>query len=465
VIRLMKLCQGSHEIGRVHDKAPVGASIASTVELLTKSLQLPEFDVTDTTLPFHRQLCLHTCGLALTDQQLELTIKDLVNSGQSTRAALLAMNHGQHKLASNALRDGKPTSAHRELALALAGYVKGNAGDLWDETVQEIAKELEDPYARATLALVSNGDWHDVLEVTSVPLKDRIVVALMHLNDQELTEYIAATQEECIRWGDIEGIVLTGLTEDSVRLFQNYMLKFSDLQTPVLALAFNSPRYFINPLVDLRREAYRSQLNTYRLFIQRIQFDIQATKLSVPHYDKGKKPLLAPAPRQVSLRCSTCDQALDRNPGNMPITSTDPTAFGSSQRTSIFGDVKSGTVCPKCGRHMPRCVICMMWLGMPDAHGKGASAAPGSARKPAASKAMKSPDPKANRVKRHEDTVKQAGQETAQDVMKDFVTVCRACWHMSHESHAAEWFRGHDVCAVPGCDCRCALLDGGSAPT
>lgn len=450
-IRLMKLRQGSHEAARVRSQAPNDPGIASTVELLTKSLQLPVFDVVDTTFPFHRQLCLHTCGLALTDQQLELTIKDLVNSGQSTRAALLAMNHEQHKLALNALRDGKSTPAHRELALALAGYAKGNAGDMWDETVQEIAKELNDPYARAILALVSNGDWHDVLEVTSVPLKDRIVVALMHLDDQELTDYIATTQEECIRQGDIEGIVLTGLTEDAVPLFQNYMLRFSDLQTPVLALSFTSPRYFSNPLVDLWREAYRSQLNTYRLFIQRVQFDVQATKLSVPHHDKARKPLLAPAPRQVSLRCGTCDQALDRNPGNMPTTSPDPTAFGNSQRTSIFGDVKSGTVCPKCGRHMPRCVICMMWLGMPDAHGKGASAAAGSAGK--------SPDPKA---KRQRNTAKEAGQQAAQDVVKDFITVCRACWHMSHGAHAAEWFAGHDVCAVPGCDCRCALLDGGS---
>lgn len=457
----MKLCKGFHEVARVHSKSPNDPSIASTVELLTKSLQLPVFNVADTTFPFHRQLCLHICGLALTDQQLELMTKELVNSGQNTRAALLAVTHQRNKLASNALRDGDSTPAHRELTLALAGYAKGNAGDLWEETVREIAKELDDPYARAILALVSNGDWHDVLEVSSVPLKDRMVVALMHLDDQELTEYIATTQEECIRQGDIEGIVLTGLAEDSVRLFQNYMLKFSDLQTPVLALSFTSPRYFSNPLVDLWREAYRSQLNTYRLFLQRVQFDIQATKLSVPHHDKSRKPLLAPAPRQVSLRCSTCDQALDTNPGNMPLASSDPTAFGSSQRTSIFGDVKSGTVCPKCGRHMPRCVICMMWLGMPDAHGKGTSAAAGSASKPAAKTAMKSPDPKANRMKRQEDTAKGAGQQAASNVMKDFVTVCRACWHMSHGSHAVEWFHGHDVCAVPGCDCRCALLDGG----
>ena len=388
------------------------------------------------------------------DQQLEAALKDLISQGQSTRAALLAMTYGHHKLASNSLRSGQPTATHRELSLALAGYLKGNSDAMWNETIQDITSELDDPYARAILAFVSNGNWHDVLAVTSLPLKDRVVVALIHLNDQDLTEYIETTREECISQGDIEGIILTGLTEYSVPLFQAYMLKSSDLQTPVLALSFTSPRYFTHPLVDLWREAYRSQLNTHRLFLQRVQFDMQATKLSVNPQDKAPKPLLAPAPRQVSLRCNHCDQALDRNPEHMPPTTSDPpSSFGEPQRTSIFGDVKSGTVCPKCGRHMPRCVICMMWLGMPEPYRKGAVA---TVRQPAA----RPPDPKSSKAKRQKEPGTQEGVQGAENLMKDFIAVCRACWHMSHGSHAAEWFRGHDVCAVPGCDCRCATLDG-----
>ena len=411
---------------------------------------MPELEFENTSFPFHRQLCLHTCGLALMDQQLEAALKDLISQGQSTRAALLAMTYGHHKLASNSLRSGKPTAIHRELSLALAGYLKGNSDAMWNETIQDITSELDDPYARAILAFVSKGNWHDVLAVTSLPLKDRVVVALIHLNDQDLTEYIETAREECISHGDIEGIILIGLTEYSVPLFQAYMLKSSDLQTPVLALSFTSPRYFTHPLVDLWREAYRLQLNTHRLFLQRVQFDMQATKLSVNPQDKAPKPLLAPAPRQVSLRCNHCDQALDRNPEHMPPTGSDPTtSFGEPQRTSIFGDVKSGTVCPKCGRHMPRCVICMMWLGMPEPYRKGTVAATREL-------AARSPDLRSSKEKpgTHE------GVQGAENLIKDFITVCRTCWHMSHGSHAEEWFRGHDVCAVPGCGCPCATLDG-----
>ena len=439
------------------EKGLTSGNLTDAVVSLVKGLQLPNIKHENTDYPYHRQLCLHTCGLALSNQRLEPVLTELCEKGHNTNAALLAVAHEEYKLASNALRTGNPESAH--LSIALAGFVKDNSNEIWNETMRELAKELDDPHARAILAFVSNGDWHDVLNITSLPLKDRVMVALLHLDDQELTEYIKSTQNECIRQGDIEGIVLTGLSEDAVPLFEAYMLKFADLQTPILALSFTSPRYFVNPLVDMWREAYRSQLNTHRLFLQRTQFDVQATKLSV-HPGKSNKPLLAPAPRQVSLQCNHCDQALDRNPDHMPVNNPDPTAFSSSQRTSIFGDVKSGTVCPKCGRHMPRCVVCMMWLGMPESHGKGGTVTAVSARQ-SGIKTSRSPDPKSDKIQRQEKPIDQRGAQVAQNLMKDFIAVCKACWHMSHGSHAMEWFKEHDACPVPGCDCRCSLLDNG----
>lgn len=409
----------------------------------------------------HRQLCLHTCGLGLPYQELEAIVKDLVQQDQNAQAAALAILHDQPKLAFNALRSGKVSSAHRELSLALAGFVKGSHDDTWDETVRGVANELDDPYARAILALVSYGDWHDVLAETSLPLTYRIGVALMHLDDAALTTYIESSTEECIKQGDIEGIVLTGLTEKTVPLFQAYMLKFSDLQTPTLALSFVFPRYFFDPLIELWRETYRSLLNTYRLFIQRVQFDVQATKLSLRSSAQGAKPSLAPTPRQVSIRCNSCDQALDRNTDHVQTSPTGPQAqanpsFSSNQHTSIFGDARSGTVCPKCGRHMPRCIICMMWLGMPvPSYPSGAPG--GNGKKPTTT----SGSPKQFHANINGSVKETKEMRTAQDVMMDSITVCRRCWHMSHKAHSEQWFERHDVCAVPGCECRCADLDRG----
>lgn len=436
-------------------------SLGNAIESLVKSLQLPESVVRKTSFPMHRQLCLHTCGLGLTYQDLEADVKELLQQGQSTKAAALAVIHDQPKLAFNALRNGRASSEYRELSLALAGFVKGTNDDTWDETVRDVAKELDDPYARAILALVSYGDWHDVLAETSLPLRYRVGVALMHLDDTELTRYIESATAECIKQGDIEGIILTGLTEKAVSLFQAYMLKFYDLQTPTLALSFVSPRYFPSPLMDHWRDTYRSLLNTYRLFIKRVQFDVQATKLSVRFSTTRAKPSLTPAPRQVSIRCNNCDQALDRNPEHVPLFATGPqsqvnSSFSAIRNTSIFGDAKSGTVCPKCGRHMPRCIVCMMWLGMPLPY-------PGSAVDGKGKPTGKSQNPKNVSANMNGSTKEDQDKKTPNDVMKNFITVCRRCWHMSHRAHSEEWFEKHDECAVPGCNCHCADLDGGKS--
>ena len=441
------------------DTASTDVSVRMAIESLAKSLRLPASVARETAFPMHRQLCLLTCGLGLPYQELEATVKDFVQHGQNTKAAALAVIHDQPKLAFNALRNGRASSAYRELSLALAGFVKGSNDDTWDETVRDVAKELDDPYARAILALVSYGDWHDVLAEMSLPLKYRLGVALMHLDDIDLTRYIESTTADCIRQGDIEGIFLTGLTEKTVPLFQAYLLRSADLQTSILALSFVSPRYFSSPLVDLWRESYRSLLNTYRLFIQRVQFDVQATRLSIPSA-RDAKPSLAPAPRQVSLRCNNCDQALDRNTDHIPASTVGPqdqakSSFGSNQRSSIFGDAKSGTVCPKCGRHMPRCIICMMWLGMPASYPSGG----GGGIK--TNSTAKSQGVKELNVTSRSSMKEDLETSTAKDVMKDFITVCRRCWHMSHQAHSAEWFEKHDTCAVPGCECRCVDLDRG----
>lgn len=418
---------GAQKNARKTNKTGIDVDVSTAVRALCDRLQLPESSPQETAYPKHRQLCLYTCGLGLPREQLEEAVKDLVRQGQNTKAAALAVIHDQPKLAFLALRNGSASSAHRELSLALAGFVRGKTDETWDEIVREVAKELDDPYARAILALVSYGDWHDVLAETSLPLRDRVGVALMYLDDQELTEYLAAATADSIQHGAIEGIVLTGLTEKSVPLLQTYAFKFGDVQTPLLALSHSSPRYFTHPLIDHWRLSYRAFLNATRLFLPRVHFDVQSTKLSIPA--NRQKPLIPPHPRQVSLGCSNCDQALDRNAENSPSPADPSPAAAVTNHGSIFGDPRAGTVCPRCGRHMPRCVICMLWLGMPDPSSKGSVALAAAAK--------------------------------TRDPLQDFVAVCRGCWHMSHGGHAEEWFRDHAVCAVPGCDCRCGEVDGG----
>ncbi|KAI4165335.1 MAG: hypothetical protein LQ342_001203 [Letrouitia transgressa] len=448
---------GSERGARTLDKPPSSGNVSHATKTLCEQLELQDFATAESAYPTHRRLCLYLCGFGFPGEHLETTVNDFIGQNQTTKAAALAIIHNQPKLAFRALRSKSPSAALRELSLALAGFVKGNTDETWNETVQDIASSLHDPYARAILAFVRSGSWMDVLAETSLPLRDRLAVAIMYLSDVDLTTYIASTTHKCISDGDIEGIPFTGLTAQSIPLLQTYISRTYDLQSAILAIAHTCPRYFQSPLVALWREEYRSQLNTHRLFIQRVQFDVQATKLSVPV--NSSKPLLAPPARQVSLRCAHCEQNLDRNPAHAAATVVpaaansgagavggEVTAAGVPQKLqmnqgSIFGDSRSGTVCPKCGRHMPRCVVCMLWLGMPDPHSKAGAAGNAAAVAGAAD---------------------EPGRKRGRDLMREMCCVCRSCWHMSHVGHARDWFAKHKVCPVPGCGCRCSELDLGA---
>ncbi|KAI4285188.1 MAG: hypothetical protein L6R38_000866 [Xanthoria sp. 2 TBL-2021] len=436
---------GSEKAARISGRSG-NTEILYAIEAICRSLDLPELSHIESSLPAHRRLSLYLCGFGLSGEEMDVAVSDLANRGRNTEAAFLALIDDDPKQAANVLRNGSHL-ADRELSLALAGYIRGITDDTWCETIQNIATSLTDPYARGILALVRNGSWHDVLHETSLPLKFRVGIALMHLADDDLTTYITTTTNGCTHHGDIEGIVLTGLSSKAVPLFQNYILKYHDLQTAILAISHTSPRYFPSPLVDTWRAEYRTRLNTYRLFLHRVRFDTGATKLSVASGNNGK-PSLAPPARQVSLKCGNCEQAMDQNPAHVAITAPPPppVSFTSSadQNRSIFSDdVKTGTACPKCGKHLPRCVVCMLWLGMPDPHTKGGEHANVAA------------------MERSKELQNAGKGERGRMLMKDFICVCRGCWHMMHVGHAEEWFRGNRTCPVPGCECACGERDGG----
>ncbi|KAI4115347.1 MAG: hypothetical protein LQ345_004042 [Seirophora villosa] len=423
--------------------------ILYAIEAICRRLDLPQLTSVESSLPAHRRLCLHLCGFGLSREELNASTEALAGPGHHTKAAALALAHGDPKQALTALRNGS-LSTHRELSLALAGFVRGTSDEAWTSTIASIATSLPstDVYALAILTYVRTGSWPSVLAETCLPLYYRIGVALMYLPDPDLTTYISTLTTECIHHGDIEGLPLTGLSEQAVALFQNYVLKYHDLQSAILAISHTSPRYFPSPLVDIWRAEYRHRLNAHRLFIPRVRFDTGATKLSAANNQGGSKqapPALAPAPRQVSLKCNHCDSALDRNPAHVSASAPPPPPPPHSAATttaasagSIFADQKSGTVCPKCGKHMPRCAVCMLWLGMPDPHSKGGAQASALAAAGGG-----------------EGQGKSEGKGRGRELMKDFVSVCRGCWHAMHARHAEEWFAGNQECPVPGCGCRC----------
>lgn len=415
---------------RISTKADSPKSASEAIGHLAEHLNLPGVKGCETAYPEHRRLCLRLCGAAQTHRELEELVKNLSGENQHTKAAALAVFQDEPKLAYLGLRSNKPTQAHKLLAMAIAGAAKGDNSSDWEETCAEISKELTDPYSRAILALVSKGDWNSVVRETTLPLKYRVEVALRWFPDKELTEYLKNATSEAIRQGDIEGVVLTGLGHLAMGLFQSYIDKFNDVQTPVLAMSYTVPRIVSSSTsiaqFEAWRETYRRQMNSWKLQLERARFDVGSRRFAVTV--DGRKLIPAP-PQQVSLTCNYCTRPLTQHDASSQVSPTaTPEVVHPTIGNPLGSAIMSGTVCPRCGRHMPRCGVCTMWLGTPDPMSRSGIAADAE------------PNPR---------------KATEAEVMRRFVVFCIHCNHGFHAHHARDWFMRHKVCPVAECSCIC----------
>ena len=226
---------------------------------------------------------------------------------------------------------------------------------------------------------------------------------------------------------------------------------------------------------------------------------------------------MEPAKPQVAITCGYCSQSVsqfdqEKEPGDVS------SATHKTQRHPLSSEKAAaiGTMCPKCGRRLPRCGICDMELGMPDpsylkwsARGQklgsvdlSASVAgsvittlgPGTATSKAGSdpsdakrsksgsdpvqtnrsnpadagRSKSGSDPSdANRS--HSGTDPPAivvqdlvqGKTLNEDMFRRFIAFCIKCNHGFHANHAMDWFcgvngrQGHSVCPVSECSCVC----------
>ncbi|KAL4780770.1 WD40-repeat-containing domain protein [Aspergillus varians] len=400
------------------------------VDLVQGQLGLPPIESLETHYSEQRRLGLRICGAAQSYRELEELVKTLSAESQHTKAAALAVFQDEPKLAFLALRSHTPTQAHKLLAMAIAGAAKGNTDPDWEETCAEIAKELADPYARAIIALVSKGDWRAVIHEATLPLKYRVEVALRWLPDDDLTTYLTETTKRAIQQGNIEGIVLTGLGHSAMELFQSYINKFNDVQTPVLAMSHTVPR-FVNTAANKHRfetwrDTYRWQINSWKLQLERARFDVGSRKFAAT-WD-GRR-LIEPPRQQVSLTCNYCTRPLTQHDASSQLSpSTNGEVVHPTPGNPLGTAAMSGTICPRCGRHMPRCGVCTLWLGSPDPMSKATVAA---------------------------ETAAEYRQLSEADIMRRFIVFCINCNHGFHAHHAREWFSKHKVCPVAECSCIC----------
>lgn len=328
-------------------------------------------------------------------------------------AASRALFRGDAELAIDILK--KASSSHPELlfvSLALQLMGRGGRHRAKEQLdVDDAVASKTDPYLRAISSLIATGDWATIANQVSLPLADRVYVAVRNFTDDELTVWLEKQVARAVEEGDIEGICLTGITGTMVDIFARYVEKFHDYQTATLVMSICSPRYIDDIRCRAWRNAYRSHLQRHRLFFQRTKFEVESTKRS----KRDGVPTLKPPSRQIALRCVYCDAGTSlASHHNVAPT---PSSSLETRNPLLATSINAGVSCPNCGRHLPRCVVCLEVVGVPRSD---------------------KPEEKGE--------TRMAGR---------FPAFCLRCEHVLHLDHARQWFARHVECPVPECRCRC----------
>lgn len=354
-----------------------------------------------------------------------------------TRMTALALFRGDSEKAIQTLKEG--SKAHSELlfvSLALQLVSRGDRSGAAQLDFDEVVAAKTDPYLRAISSFIATGDWATIAKQRSLPLRDRTFVAVRNFGDEQLTEWLAMEVQDAIEEGDIEAIVLTGITEKTVDILAAYLSKFHDVQTATLIMSFCAPRYIDDYRCTAWRNAYRAYLQRYKAFYQRTKFEVESTKRS--KREPSGRPTIKPPSRQIALRCVYCDAETSllqtsmsskhiTGPGSASIPGPFNVHNGRGQghghgNNSSYSEriAMPGIACPNCKRHLPRCVVCLEVVGVPR------SDTPAAVVDPEASKLALS-----------------------------FPSFCLRCEHVLHLDHARQWFAKHSECPVPECRCRC----------
>jgi WD repeat-containing protein mio len=98
-----------------------------------------------------------------------------------------------------------------------------------------------------------------------------ILNSFFQKNKVELQTYFSSIQDECVREGNLHGILLTGLSKQCISLFQSFVDIHDDVQTVSLAI-IHSPyneEVLNNKQVINWINSYRDLLNQFQLWEKR----------------------------------------------------------------------------------------------------------------------------------------------------------------------------------------------------
>lgn len=308
----------------------------------------------------------------------------------------------------DATEDSDPNSSLGLVGMALAGFTE-NKDALWQKMCSSFRQQLTNPYLRAMFFFLSSpqtDNYMDVLNEKGMAVCDRVAFACTFLPDNKLEEYINNLSSQLTDAGDLDGILLTGLSEKGVKLLQNYVDLTSDVQTAsFIAISTFPSNLSSDSRVDSWIHGYRSLLNQWKLWKQRALFDIvwQGSD-SVNHVQS-----------EVFVSCHSCRKSVSRN--IQPLMKNKQQSWTRSSNTAKHVKV---SCCPHCRNPLPRCALCLKHLGT----ASGAFSI-------------------------------ESGPDSKSSPFDNWFTWCQSCHHGGHAGHVMDWFKDHSDCPVAGCSCKC----------
>jgi len=173
---------------------------------------------------------------------------------------------------------------------------------------------LQDPYFRTLLTFLAVKDWSEVLEEELLPLRERLAIALQFLEDDAVSAYLRRLTERALAHGDIEGIVLTGLTVGGMAVLQSYVDRTGDVQTVAILAAYVHPHKVRDRRAECWLETYRDLLDSWRLFHFRCQFDIERGQMLQDLIQNGDTESVNITQKQILMRCNYCNKIMSAPP-------------------------------------------------------------------------------------------------------------------------------------------------------
>lgn len=413
----------------------------------------------DSNKNIQRRLCLIISGWDLTSADYEEKYQKIIKLGNYEKAAAWAMFFNDIPKAVEILSSSKKERL-RLIATAISGYMayKDRPGDnAWRQQCRKMSSELEDPYLRVIFAFIADNDWWDILYEPAISLREKLGVALRNLNDTDLTRFLERTSKTMIENGELEGLILTGITPRGIDLLQSYVSKTSDVQSAALISIFGCPRYFQDQRVDEWVQMYKELLNSWGLFLMRSRFDVLRAKLSKTSSGETTARI---KPRQLYIQCLNCKKNIHSADfiGN---TSTQNKLYNGQKKT-VKETPRKKHSCPHCGTSFPHCAICLLPLGTTNlpftiegTQGKYKNMNIGSDHNSNVPEGTSSNIAKTESEVDPEKIIQNKEYRKRKVKLNEWFSFCLSCNHGMHAGHAEEWFAKHSVCPTPRCTCHC----------